>query len=154
VVTGEQSWSSAAQQRTETDRRQIGHNDHIGSQQLYKLTNHCTMHANEVTSTLEGEVYFSSAIVDTQAMIPSQPSGHGRRTDRPIAVVVDLCLYRVVTDRCRGHVLPFGVRQMIKDYAWVSFDNETLRAAVRLWCSDRATAYHRYGDINDWEVPI
>jgi hypothetical protein len=29
-------------------------------------------------------------------------------------------------------VLPFGVRQMIMDYAWVSFDNETLRAAVQL----------------------
>jgi hypothetical protein len=65
---------------------------------------------------------------------------------------VDLSLCRVVTDRCRGQVLPFGVRQMIKDYAWVSFDNETLRAAVRLWCSDRATAYARYGDINDWDV--
>jgi hypothetical protein len=70
-------------------------------------------------------------VVDTQAMIPSRPSRHGRSTDRPIAVVLDLCLYRVVTDRCRGQVLPFGVRQMIKDYAWVSFDNETLRAAVR-----------------------
>jgi hypothetical protein len=79
-------------------------------------------------------------------------TGHGRPTDRPIAVVVDLCLYRVVTDRCRGRVLPFGVRQVIKDYAWVSFDNVTLRAAVQLWCSDRATAYDRYGDINDWDV--
>jgi hypothetical protein len=89
---------------------------------------------------------------DVQATIPSRPSGHERPTDRPIAVLVDLCLYGVVTDRCRGQVLPFGLRQMIKDYAWVSFDNETLRAAVRLWCSDRATAYGRYGDINDWDV--
>jgi hypothetical protein len=33
-------------------------------------------------------------------------------------------------------VLPFGVRQMIKDYAWVSFNNKTLRAAVQLWFRD------------------
>jgi hypothetical protein len=46
-------WSSAEQQRTETDR---GHNEHIGSLQLYKLTHHFTMHANEVSSTLVGEV--------------------------------------------------------------------------------------------------
>jgi surface protein len=111
------------------------------------------MQANEVTSTLVEEVCCSPAmVVDTQAMIPSRPSDNGRPTDRPIAVVVDLCLYRVVTDRCSGQVLPFGVRQTIKDYAWVSFDNETLRAAVRLWCSDRATAYDRYGNINDWDV--
>ena len=110
------------------------------------------MQANEVPGTLVGEVLCSPAIVDTHAMIPSRPSGHGRPTDRPIAVMLDLCLYRVVTDRCRGRVLPFGVRQMIKDYAWVWFDNETLRAAVRLWCSDRATTYDRYGDINDWDV--
>jgi surface protein len=123
-----------------------------GSLQLYKLTHHCTMQTNEVTSTLVGEVCCSPAIVDTQAMIASQPSGHRHPTDRPIPVVVDLCLYCVVTDRCRGQELPFGVRQIIKDYAWVSFDNETLRAAVQLWCSDRATAYDRYGEINDWEV--
>jgi surface protein len=111
------------------------------------------MQANEVTNTLVGKVCCSPAmVVDTQAMIPSRPSDHGRPTDRPIAVVLDLCLYRVVTDRCRGQVLPFGVRQMIKDYAWVSFDNETLRAAVQLWCSDRVTAYGRYGEINDWDV--
>jgi hypothetical protein len=110
------------------------------------------MQANEIASTMVGQECCSPPIVDTQAMIPSRPSGHGRPTDRPIPVVVDLCLFRRVTDRCRGQVLPFGVRQMIKDYAWVSFDNETLRATVRLWCSDRATAYARYGDINDWDV--
>jgi hypothetical protein len=87
-----------------------------------------------------------------QATIPSRTSGRRQRIDHPIAVVVDLCLHRVVTDRCRGHVLQFGVRQTVKDYAWVSFDNETLRAAVQLWCRNRATAYGRYGDINDWDV--
>jgi hypothetical protein len=41
---------------------------------------------------------------------------------------------------------------MIKDYAWVSFDDATLGEAVRLWCSDRAEARRRYGEINDWDV--
>jgi surface protein len=71
---------------------------------------------------------------------------------RRIANELDLCLYRVVNERCAGRVLPFGVRQLIKDYAWVSFDNETLRAAVRLWCRDRSTALQRYGEINDWDA--
>eukprot|EP01040_Poterioochromonas_malhamensis_P022799 gene22799-biopygen8123 len=69
-----------------------------------------------------------------------------------IPMVVDLCLFHVVAERCGGHILPYGVRQLIKDYAWISFDNRTLREAVRLWCSDRATALQRYGDINDWDV--
>eukprot|EP01033_Poteriospumella_lacustris_P015811 gene15811-gene16649 len=67
-------------------------------------------------------------------------------------MVVDLCLYRVVTDRCEGCVLPYGVRRMIKEYAWVSFDNETLWTAVKLWCSDRARALQIYGEINEWDV--
>jgi hypothetical protein len=44
------------------------------------------------------------------------------------------------------------VRQIIKDYAFESFENETLREAVRLWCRDRAAALRKYGDINDWDV--
>ena len=87
------------------------------------------------------------------AMIPSQAlSEHSRRRYRPIPVEVELCLYRAVSEQCGGRILPFGVRQMIKDYAWVSFDNQTLREAVRLWCSDRESALQRYRDINDWDV--
>lgn len=68
-------------------------------------------------------------------------------------LVLDLCLYRVVKQLCDGRVLPFGVRQLIKDFAFVSLDNVTLREAVRLWCSnDRETALAQYGDINDWDV--
>ncbi len=48
--------------------------------------------------------------------------------------------------------MPYGVRRMIKEYAWVSFDNETLRTAVKLWCSDRARALRIYGEINEWAV--
>eukprot|EP01042_Synura_sphagnicola_P030459 gene30459-biopygen29152 len=70
----------------------------------------------------------------------------------PVAKVLDLCLYRVVSERCRGRILPFGVRQMIKDYAWVSFDNDMIREAVKLWCSHRAIALQRNGNINDWDV--
>ena len=73
-------------------------------------------------------------------MIPSQPSCHGRPTDRPITVVLDLCLYRVAINCCIGQVLPFGVRQMIKDYAWVSFSYGA------------SAAYALSGDINEWEV--
>lgn len=60
-----------------------------------------------------------------------------------------LCLYRVVTECCAGRVLPLGIRQMIKAYAWVSVDDKSLWEAVRLWCSDRAKARLLYGDIND-----
>jgi hypothetical protein len=74
------------------------------------------------------------------------------RSDRPITTLVGRCLYRAVTDRCRGRILPFGVRQMIKEYAFVIFDNDTLREAVKLWCGQRAVALQRYGDINDWDV--
>jgi hypothetical protein len=42
----------------------------------------------------------------------------GLRTIRSLRYgVVELCLYRVVSERCGGCILPFGVRQMIKDYA-------------------------------------
>eukprot|EP01040_Poterioochromonas_malhamensis_P019561 gene19561-biopygen5845 len=70
----------------------------------------------------------------------------------PRAFLVELCLYRGVSESCGGRVLPFGVRQLIKDYAGVSFDNKTLREAVRLWCSDRKKAQQLYGEINDWDV--
>jgi surface protein len=72
---------------------------------------------------------------------------------RPIAIELDLCLYRAVSEGCGGRVvLPFGVRQLIKDFAFMSFDNQTLPTAVRLWCSDRVQALQLYGDINDWNV--
>jgi hypothetical protein len=61
-------------------------------------------------------------------------------TQPRIAVVLDLCLYRAVADCCQGCVLPFGVRQMIKDFAFEQFDNATVRKAVNLWCSVRADA--------------
>ena len=32
------------------------------------------------------------------------------------------------------------------------FTNETLRAAVQLWCSDRAAALARYGPIGEWDT--
>ena len=73
-------------------------------------------------------------------------------TRPPITTELDLCLYRVVSELCRGRILPFGVRQLIKDYAWASFDNDTIREAVQLWCRNRAIAIQRFGDINEWDV--
>jgi hypothetical protein len=58
------------------------------------------MQASEVTSTMTVIGSCSHAIGNVQAMIPSRPSESGSFTDRPIAVVFDLCLYRVVTDKC------------------------------------------------------
>eukprot|EP01040_Poterioochromonas_malhamensis_P018387 gene18387-21462_t len=40
------------------------------------------------------------------------------RTHRPITTVLELCLYRAVTEGCGGRILPFGVRQLIKEYAF------------------------------------
>lgn len=54
-----------------------------------------------------------------------------RSTHCQIPMVLDLCLYRVVNERSAGQVLPIGVLQLTKDYAWIEFDNETLRQAVR-----------------------
>ena len=48
--------------------------------------------------------------------------------------------------------MPFGIRQMIKEYTWERFTNETLRNVVHLWCHDRAVALRLYGHINDWDV--
>jgi hypothetical protein len=67
-------------------------------------------------------------------------------------MVLELCLCRAVSKCCGGRILPFGVRQLIHDFAWVSFDNDTLREAVQLWFRRRAHAMQRYGDINDWDV--
>lgn len=54
-------------------------------------------------------------------------------------MTVDLCLYRTVSDRCGGRVLPFGIRRLIKGYAFVTFTNETLREAVGLWYYEQTT---------------
>jgi MoxR-like ATPase len=47
--------------------------------------------------------------------------------------------------------LPFGVRQLIHDFAF-SFGNKTLRQAVQLWWRYRAFTKQLYGNINDWDV--
>jgi hypothetical protein len=90
--------------------------------------------------------------MSTTLTTPEARADDTGRTHRPIFTVVELCLYRVVTEGCGGRILPFGVRQMIKDYAFVTFDNDTLREAVQLWRNNRAVALQRYGDINDWDV--
>ena len=48
--------------------------------------------------------------------------------------------------------MSFVVRQLINDYAYVSFYNELVREAVRLWRDDRASALQRYGNSNNWDV--
>ena len=74
------------------------------------------------------------------------------RTQRPLPVVLELCLYRVVSEQCGGRILPFGVRQLIQDYAFVQFNNDTLREAVNLWFSDQQRAESEYGPIGDWNL--
>ena len=70
-------------------------------------------------------------------------------TRTPITTVVDLCLYRGVSDRCRGRIVSVGKRQLIEDYGFVSIDKDTLREAVRLWRDYRASLLQRYDNIND-----
>lgn len=97
---------------------------------------------------LSDEVLSSREIMAEPNGLPKSGPPH-----RPIAIELDLCLYRAVTEYCGGRVvLPFGVRRLIKDYAFVSFDEQTLRKAVQLWCGDRAQARQLYGEINDWDV--
>ncbi len=48
------------------------------------------------------------------------------RTQRPLPVVLELCLYRATGEQCEGRILPFGVRQLIHDYAFVRFETDTL----------------------------
>jgi surface protein len=92
--------------------------------------------------------------MSTQTTLPTQTCDEPSRGNPqpPITTVLDLCLYRAVSDHCGGRILPYGIRQMIKDYAWAPFDNETLREAAKLWSTDRALAKRQYGEINDWDV--
>ena len=34
----------------------------------------------------------------------------------------------------------------------VSFDNDSLRVAVKLWVDDKKAALGRYGDISEWNT--
>ena len=83
---------------------------------------------------------------------PQARTNETGRTQRPLTVVLELCLYRVVSDQCEGRILPFGVRQLIHNYAFVQFDNDTLREAVNLWFSDQQGAEVEYGPIGEWNI--
>jgi hypothetical protein len=63
--------------------------------------------------------------MSTMTTFPAQIGEPAGRTHRPITMALDLCLYRAVTEQCGGRILPFGVRQMMKDYAFMQFDNKT-----------------------------
>lgn len=114
-----------------------------------------TMDTSEVNATYSP---FHSADSTTlfnvhQSNDLSQSLGNNLRAiQRPIEWIVDLCLFRLATDRLAGRILPYAIRQMIKDYAFIRFTDEGLQEAVRLWCTDRQRAYQLYGDINDWDV--
>lgn len=86
-------------------------------------------------------------------MIDGEASHRPPRSDLPVALIIDLCLHRTVSELCGGRILPYPIRQMIKDYALVFFTNETLRRAAQMWCNDRAAAKELYGEINDWAPP-
>jgi hypothetical protein len=66
---------------------------------------------------------------------------------------LDLCWYRYLTVvDLKPHILPYGIRDLIKQYVLFRFDNETIRKAVRLWCQNRNEAISRYGHISQWDV--
>jgi surface protein len=48
-------------------------------------------------------------------------------------------------------VLPYGIRQLIKDYLG-ALDNDSIRTAVKLWCENREEAISRYGHISLWDT--
>jgi hypothetical protein len=45
-------------------------------------------------------------------------------------------------------VLPFGIRQLIKDFLIVALDNDSIRMAVKLWCENRRMAVKEFGHIS------
>ena len=69
---------------------------------------------------------------------------------RELFHLVDLCLLRS-TDRLCLCVLPYGIRQLIKDFLG-ALDNASIRTAVNLWCENREEAIARYGHISLWDT--
>ena len=69
---------------------------------------------------------------------------------RELFHLVDLCLLHS-TDRLRQCVLPYGIRQLIKDFLG-ALDNASIRTAVKLWCENREEAIARYGHISLWDT--
>ena len=68
-----------------------------------------------------------------------------------LAHLVDLCLLQK-TDALGQRVLPYGIRQLIKDFLFVTLDNSSIRTAVKLWCESREQATNRYGHISLWDT--
>ena len=54
------------------------------------------------------------------------------QSHRDLVRLVDLCLLRK-TDELGQRVLPYGIRQLIKDFLIVTLDNDSIRTAVKLW---------------------
>jgi surface protein len=48
-------------------------------------------------------------------------------------------------------VLPYGIRQLIKDFLG-ALDNVSIGTAVKLWCENRKEAIARYGHISLWDT--
>lgn len=51
-------------------------------------------------------------------------------------------------------MLPYGIRQCIKDYLIVALDNTSIRTALKLWVMDKRKAAHRYGHISLWDTHL
>eukprot|EP01039_Chlorochromonas_danica_P012335 gene12335-14077_t len=66
---------------------------------------------------------------------------------RDLFQLIDLCLLRTSELYC-GRVLPYGIRQLIKDFLIVPLDNNIIRTAVKLWKENRDDAIARYGHIS------
>jgi surface protein len=74
----------------------------------------------------------------------------GEQSEHHLFHLVDLCLFRK-TDELGQHVLPYGIRRLIKDYIG-ALDNDSIRTAVRLWIENRDDAIARYGHISLWDT--
>jgi hypothetical protein len=59
---------------------------------------------------------------------------------RQLVQLVDLCLLRCVELHCQ-RVLPYGIRQLIKDFLIVALNNATIREAVTLWCESHQSLW-------------
>eukprot|EP01033_Poteriospumella_lacustris_P015271 gene15271-biopygen6887 len=70
---------------------------------------------------------------------------------RQLVELVDMCLLRCVELHCR-RVLPYGVRQLIKDFLIVALDNANIHEAVKLWYENRDKATERHGHISLWDT--
>lgn len=80
-------------------------------------------------------------------------SDHGKETTKrySLSLLIDLCLYRQVS-ALTSHILPYGIRDIIKQYTYTSITSENIRTAVCRWFKDPEKAAVVYGHISTWDT--